>query len=293
VRMDSQTHVTIDKYAGTMLDHVSGGVALFDARDLRLLAANKLFYRFFETHYVPSCDAETFIGHTLIEGLSAADPTDAAALIAIFRDVAETGIPYQTEECTAPVLNRDQMYWDWSLHPVCNEHGQIIRLIFHGSDVTAHMPARQQAEQAHTSLTHAHSTSEMARKRLEVIEIERQKNAFLSLVSHELRTPLTAIMGFAELLQLKDAQEEGLDPMSRRAISQIIAQSVQLTRLINAMFDLTRLENAELSLDCDVHDLHATLKEAIESQEITARGHCIRMVSKRPCCNRCGDGVLR
>jgi PAS domain S-box-containing protein len=572
--MDSQTYITIDEYAGTMLDHVPAGVALFDARDLRLLAANKLFYRFFETHYVPSCDAETFIGHTLTEWLSAADPTDAAALIAIFRNVAETGIPYQTEEYTAPVLNRDQMYWDWSLHPVCHEHGHIIQLIFHGSDVTAHLLARQQAEQAHTSLTHAHPTSEIARKRLEVIEtvargtrasldirsvgqatinaisaylkplqltihvadpvrqalrllclcsaqereaslrtlesipydslllpaqarkrydpifvedvqiavasgrlgddfplmspevrgyiciplwlkdhfegtlsacfpkpidpqgpeaqtllgcsshltaalaharfhaavederariraildqlsegillveatdgnisyanasaatilgtliqdlvgvsfyqhaqshssndihdqqalpwnfvvinalcgnttssqetvvvkpdgttlillsssaplhneegfitgavivfqdmtaqklIERQKNAFLSLASHELRTPLTAIMGFAEILQLKSAQEEGLDPISRRAITQIVAQSDQLTRLINEMLDLTRLENAELSLDCDLHDLHATLKEAIESQEIAARGHCIRMVSK-------------
>jgi len=34
--------------------------------------------------------------------------------------------------------------------------------------------------------------------------LERQKNAFLSLASHELRTPITAIMGFAEILQLKE-----------------------------------------------------------------------------------------
>src|SRR6266699_6933290 len=108
---DSQIHVTMDEYAGTMLDHIPAGVALFDARDLRLLAANKLFYRFLETHHVSSCDAETVIGHTLTEWPSAADPTDAAALIAIFRNVAETGTPYQTEEYAAPVLNRGQMSW--------------------------------------------------------------------------------------------------------------------------------------------------------------------------------------
>ena len=90
-------------------------------------------------------------------------------------------------------------------------------------------------------------------------------------ISHELRTPITAIMGFAELLQLKDTQQEGLDPFSQRAIAQILTQSEQLTRLIDEMFDLTRLENAQLSLDCALHDLHATLKEVIESQEITAR----------------------
>ncbi len=408
---DSQIHVTMDEYAGTMLDHIPAGVALFDARDLRLLAANKLFHRFFETHHLPSRDAETVIGHILTAWLSATDPTDAAALIAIFRNVAETGISYQTEEYPAPVLNRGQIYWNWSLHPVRNEHGHIIQLIFHGSEVTAHLPARQQAEQAHTSLTQAHSiTAAIAHARLHtavedesarlraildqlpegilLVEatdgnisyanasaatilgtpvkdlvgvsfhqharshslndvhdrqalpwnfvvinalfgktassqetvvvkpdgstlimlsssaplrneegfitgavivfqditaqkmLERQKNAFLSLASHELRTPITAIMGFAEILQLKDVQEEGLDPISQRAITQIVAQSDQLTRLIDEMLDLTRLENAQLSLDCALHDLHATLKEAIESQEITARDHSIRLASK-------------
>jgi hypothetical protein len=80
------------------------------------------------------------------------------------------GTPYQTQEDAAPVFNRGQMYWNWSLHPVRNEHGHRVQLIFHGSEVTAHLLTRQQAEQAHPSLTQAHSTSEMTRKRLEVIE---------------------------------------------------------------------------------------------------------------------------
>src|SRR5260370_17942009 len=418
--MDSQAHITMDEYAGIMLDRLPAGVALFDARDLRLLAANKLFYRFFKMHHVPSWDAGTVIGHTLTEWLSAADPTNGAALIAIFRNVAETGIPYQTEKYAAPVLNGGQMYWNWSLHPVRNEHGNIVQLIFHGSDVTAHLLARQQAEQAHidpegpeaqtlpgcsahvtAAIAHArlHAAVEDERARLRAVldelpegillveanvgnisyatvsaatilgipvqdlvgvsfhkhapshslndvqdrqtlpwnfvvinalfgktassqetvvvkpdgsamimlsssaplhneqgfitgavivfqditaqkMIERQKNAFLSLASHELRTPITVIMGFAEILQVKEAQEEGLDPISQRAIAQIVTQRDQLTRLIDEMFDLTRLENAQLSLESTLHDLHATLKEVIESQEITARGHIIRLAAK-------------
>jgi len=150
----------MDKYAGIMLDHIPAGVALFDARDLRLLAANKLFYRFFQMHHVPSRDAETIIGHTLTQWLPAADPTGAATLIAIFRSVAETGIPYQAEEYTAPVFNPGSMYWNWSLHPVCNEHGHIVQLIFHGSEVTA----RQQAALVHARL-HAAVEDERARLR--------------------------------------------------------------------------------------------------------------------------------
>ena len=59
----------MDKYADIMLDHIPAGVALFDARDFRLLAANKLFYRFFQMHHVPSRDAETIIEHTLTQWL--------------------------------------------------------------------------------------------------------------------------------------------------------------------------------------------------------------------------------
>ena len=110
--------------------------------------------------------------------------------------------------------------------------------------------------------------------------LEQQKNAFLSLAGHELRTPITAIMGFAEILQLKEGYNESLDPISQRAIIQIAAQSDQMARLVEEMLDPTRLENAELALDCTLHDLHATLKKVIESQEITAGSHSIRLVLK-------------
>src|SRR6266568_8844037 len=109
--------------------------------------------------------------------------------------------------------------------------------------------------------------------------LEHEKNAFLSLASHELRTPITAIMGFAEILQLSAEQEQRLNPASQRALlAQIVAQSDHLTRLIEEMFDLTRLENAQLSLHCDWHDLLAMLNEVIASQNITAHGQSIQLV---------------
>ena len=87
-------------------------------------------------------------------------------------------------------------------------------------------------------------------------------------------------MGFAEILQLKEAHNEGLDPISQRAIAQIAAQSDQLARLVEELLDLTRLENAQLALHCTLLDLHTTLKKVIESQEITAGRHSIRLVLK-------------
>ena len=111
--------------------------------------------------------------------------------------------------------------------------------------------------------------------------LEQHKNEFLSMASHELRTPITTIQGLAEILQQLSSSGQSLDtPRSLRAITIMAEQSQHLTRLIEEMLDLTRLENAQLSLDCTLHDLHATLKEVIESQEITAGRHSIRLVLK-------------
>src|SRR5213080_3002750 len=54
----------------------------------------------------------------------------------------------------------------------------------------------------------------------------------------------------------------------------------EMARLVEEMLDLTRLENAQLALDCSLHDLHSTLKKVIESQEITAGRHSLRLVLK-------------
>lgn len=110
--------------------------------------------------------------------------------------------------------------------------------------------------------------------------LEQQKNEFISLASHELRTPITAIQGFAEILHMKAAQDTSLDTLTLRAITIIAEQSQQLTRLINEMLDLSRIENARLLLNPAQHDLLKTLRRVIENQAIALRNHSIRLVLK-------------
>src|SRR5579872_1595846 len=109
--------------------------------------------------------------------------------------------------------------------------------------------------------------------------IEQQKNEFLSITSHELRTPITAIQGFAEILQVWAAQPESLStPRSQRALTSIIDQSKRLTRLIEEMLDLSRLESKRLLLNLAPHNLIRTLTQVIESQSIMTKRHEIRLV---------------
>ena len=109
--------------------------------------------------------------------------------------------------------------------------------------------------------------------------IEQQKNEFISITSHELRTPITAIQGFAEILQVWVAQPESLSaPRSQRALASIIDQSKRLTRLIEEMLDLSRIESKRLLLNLAQHNLIQTLTQVIESQSIMTKRHEIRLV---------------
>ena len=100
--------------------------------------------------------------------------------------------------------------------------------------------------------------------------LEQHKNEFLSMTSHELRTPITAIQGLAELLQMNNTQNSS---RSKRAFKQIVEQSQHLTKLVEEMLDLSRIEQARFTLKRAPIDIIALLTNIVESQAATTRRH--------------------
>jgi hypothetical protein len=93
-------------------------------------------------------------------------------------------------------------------------------------------------------------------------QMDRLKDEFLSQVSHELRTPMTAIRSFSELL----AEEESLDgARARRFIGVIEAESERMTRLLNEILDLSRIESGQIALAVERLDLAERVADAIAS----------------------------
>ncbi len=97
--------------------------------------------------------------------------------------------------------------------------------------------------------------AEMEAANTQLKQLERLKSSFLSSVSHELRTPLTSILGFAKLIT-KDfakyfhpkASSEHLAKAERllRNLDIVEKESERLTRLINDVLDLTRIESGKM-----------------------------------------------
>jgi len=88
------------------------------------------------------------------------------------------------------------------------------------------------AEQLAIAVENAHLFAETK-------ELDQLKSEFVSKVSHELRTPLTSIQGFAEIL----LSYNDVDPKTQREFLNIIhEESERLTRLINDVLDLSKIE---------------------------------------------------
>ena len=85
---------------------------------------------------------------------------------------------------------------------------------------------------------------------------ERIKDEFISMVSHELRTPLTSIHGSMKLLSMKLLGD--LTPKGEELVDIALQNTDRLSRLINDVLDLERIESGRVSMikeDCHLEEL--------------------------------------
>lgn len=91
-------------------------------------------------------------------------------------------------------------------------------------------------------------------------DFEKTRQEFFANVSHELRTPLTAMQGFLEALQ------DGLvvDEMSRQKYYDVMyKETMHMSRLINDLLELVRLEKHEVNLVKRPIDMDSFLRRIV------------------------------
>lgn len=167
--MNTSMNARTYRYTDMMLEHASVGIAVYDARDLRLLEANTLFMTILNTFLDSHWQCERVIGHPLTSWATHID-FYALSVVEIFCTVAETGVPYRGAELVVTTGKRGTTYWNWSVSPVRDEDGRVTHLVQTLNDVTEQVLARRKAEQAQNALSRTHSAVEAERRRLEVVE---------------------------------------------------------------------------------------------------------------------------
>jgi signal transduction histidine kinase len=98
---------------------------------------------------------------------------------------------------------------------------------------------------------------EEANRRLQ--ELDRLKSDFVSTVSHELRTPLTSIRSLSEsLLVARDMTRDDQE----RLFAIIAEESQRLSRMINQLLDLSRIEAGKMEWRFEALDLGEVVEHA-------------------------------
>ena len=118
---------------------------------------------------------------------------------------------------------------------------------------------------------------EVERTRLMVIsrditqreQVDAMRRDFIANVSHELRTPLTVVNGFMEMLL--DAQHE--DEATRQHHLKLMQEQAQrMSRLVEDLLTLSRLESSESSLVEEVVDVQLLMREVADEARVLSGG---------------------
>ncbi len=86
-------------------------------------------------------------------------------------------------------------------------------------------------------------------------ETESASKRMLSNISHDIKTPLTVILGYLEMLRIKNPEDE--------VLKKIEAKAKQVMELINEFFTLAKLEAGDMKLDIKMISLNELCRRTI------------------------------
>jgi PAS domain S-box-containing protein len=153
-------------------------------------------------------------------------------------------------------------FWnELRISPLRDDRGLVTHFVGVMSDATE----RKQFEE---SLRLAQLQAESA---------NQAKSAFLANMSHEIRTPLTAVLGCAETLYPRVADDE-----QREMVQMIRNQGQMLLGILNDVLDLSKIEAGKLEIHPQPCALHTVIEEVRSLFQPLAADRGIELISLYP-----------
>ncbi len=181
----------------------------------------------------------------------------------------ESGLPHATDD----VINRLERELAGSIGGA-SAHAMVTRIagretvgmneLFDIADET------QQLIETSRQLSEKSQELESTAQELRIVNerlraLDTQKDEFLSQISHEIRTPMTSIRSFSEILI--DNEDIPTDDRNR-FVSIIHDESIRLTRLLNEILDIGRLEAGAVEIETEM----LNLRDAVDSAMVLVSG---------------------
>jgi len=152
--------------------------------------------------------------------------------------------------------------------------GEVLEILDEASAVRAYS---RELEQKSRELETATAELRAANERLQ--ELDRLKDDFVTTVTHELRTPLTSIRAFSEILL--DNPDLETDERARY-LRIIVEETERLTRLINQVLDLSKLESGRAEWHVTDVDIADVVRDSVAETAALFREKGARLVVHVP-----------
>jgi Na+/proline symporter/signal transduction histidine kinase len=194
----------------------------------------------------PERASESFAAYARSQGISGIEQITANAVLVHYVEsqIAGTIGSASARDMVASVAVEEPLALD-----------EVMAIIDEASQALAYS---RQLEQKSRELEAATNELRDANQRLQ--ELDRLKDDFISTVTHELRTPLTSIRAFSEIL----SDNPQLDTAQRAKFLGIITrESERLTRLINQVLDLAKIESGAADWHPGEFDMREVLEDAV------------------------------
>ncbi len=159
-----------------------------------------------------------------------------------YRELWDTILSGQTWQ--GELLNKrknNEFYWEEvAISPVMDKNNKILNFVGVKIDI-------EEKKRTTFELLAAKEKSE---------EMNRLKSSFLANMSHELRTPMIGILGYSEILEDSDLNDD------YKHYAAIIKKSgKRLLETLNLILDLSRIEAGKLEVNLSLVDVWITIKE--------------------------------
>ena len=156
--------------------------------------------------------------------------------------------------------------------------GSTGRLVDSARRIASGERVEAEAAGAHEFATVSRELSEVAERvrtaREELEQLDSARRRFFAWISHDLRTPLTAMRALAE------AAEADPEADARLLAAQVTAQTDSMTRLVDDLFELSRLSSGSLRLRTQQIDLLDVVSEAVADVRAAAERRGVRIVER-------------
>ena len=157
----------------------------------------------------------------------------------------------------------------------------VMRILDEASQLRAY--SRELEEK---SLSLQRATAELRAANEQLKSLDKLKDDFMSSVTHELRTPLTSIRALAELM----VDDAAMDAEQRQQfLGIVVAETERLTRLVNQVLDMAKIESGNAEWRNSDVDLRALLTQAAQttSEMFRERGASARRCRCPNTCRCC------